>query len=141
MTTRTISWLAHAAGVPISTVRYYERQQVLAPAERSESGYRNYDEDDLEHLQLVLRAKRLGFSLSEITELFGAGQRQSATDVRGAALRKQAELEQTIVELTSVVGRLEQLAAICDVGDPARCADLDLGVNTGNGKASGTAGD
>ena len=60
--------MAHAAGVPISTVRYYERQHVLAPPERSHSGYRCYTEGDLEQLRLVLRARDLGFTLGEIGE-------------------------------------------------------------------------
>jgi DNA-binding transcriptional MerR regulator len=105
MTTRTISWLASAAGVPVSTVRYYEHQKVLAPADRSAAGYRRYGEDDLEHLQLVLRAKQLGFTLAEIAELFGAGQLRLAADVRRAAWRKRSELEQQIGQLTSALAR------------------------------------
>jgi DNA-binding transcriptional MerR regulator len=136
MNTRTIAWLAAAAGVPISTVRYYERQQVLAPPDRSDSGYRRYGEDDLQQLQLVLRAKLLGFSLAEIIELFGTGQHRSAAEIRLAAGRKRSELRRRIAQLTAITGRLEQLAVVCDIGDPAQCADLKLDVHTDNVEAS-----
>lgn len=129
-TTRTISWLADAAGVPISTVRYYERQRVLAPPDRSASGYRHYADADLERLKLVWRAKQLGFSLAEIVELLGTGQQRSPEEVRTAARRKRSELERKVGELTSAINRLRHLDLVCDIGDPAQCTDLNIDTDT-----------
>jgi len=60
-TTYTIGQLARAAGVPTSTVRYYERIELLQPAGRTAGNYRLYGEDalrmtDLRHVQRVLKA-------------------------------------------------------------------------------------
>ena len=63
-----IGQLARQAGVPIDTVRYYERQHLLPTAQRSAGGYRVFSDSDLTRLQFIRRAKALGFSLDEIGE-------------------------------------------------------------------------
>lgn len=63
-----IGQLARLAGVPIDTVRYYERNGLLPLRERRESGYRNYQTSDVE-LRFVRRAKVLEFTLTEVREL------------------------------------------------------------------------
>ncbi len=57
-----IGQLARQAGVPIDTVRYYERNGLLPTPSRRESGYRNYQDRDVGQLRFVRRAKTLGFS-------------------------------------------------------------------------------
>jgi DNA-binding transcriptional MerR regulator len=64
-----ISELAEQAGVPTSTVRYYERIGLVPPPARTASGYRSYDENAAARLLFVTRAKRLGLSLEQIAEL------------------------------------------------------------------------
>ncbi len=64
-----IGELARSAGVPIDTVRYYERQGLLPEPERQPSGYRRYQSADVLRLRFVHRAKALGFTLEEIREL------------------------------------------------------------------------
>ncbi|HUK53537.1 MAG TPA: MerR family DNA-binding transcriptional regulator, partial [Candidatus Binatia bacterium] len=43
-----IGKLAGAAGVNIQTIRFYEREGLLRPPQRSHAGYRNYEAGDLE---------------------------------------------------------------------------------------------
>jgi len=64
-----IGELARAAGVPTSTVRYYEREGILRPSGRTASNYRLYAEVDLERLRFIRAAKATGFSLDDITKL------------------------------------------------------------------------
>src|SRR3546814_7550515 len=64
-----IGQLARQAGVPIDTVRYYERQRLIPEPARSASGYRQYAQDDVTRLNFIRRAKTLGFTLEEIGEL------------------------------------------------------------------------
>ncbi|MBV9847455.1 MAG: MerR family DNA-binding transcriptional regulator, partial [Kutzneria sp.] len=52
MTTYRISQLAERAGVPATTLRFYE-QAGLLPAQRSESGYRLYDDTAVERLAFI----------------------------------------------------------------------------------------
>lgn len=65
----TIGELAQAAGVPTSTVRYYERQGLLKPSARSVSNYRLYSEDDLKRLRFIRAAQATGFTLQDVTKL------------------------------------------------------------------------
>ena len=73
-----IGELARAAAVPIQTLRFYERRKLLPPPERTASGYRAYSNADLQRVRLIVRSKRLGFSLKEIGRLLAlhsAGER------------------------------------------------------------------
>jgi MerR family mercuric resistance operon transcriptional regulator len=65
----TIGELAKAAGVPTSTVRYYERAKLLNPSGRSPSNYRLYSDSDLERLRFIRAAQTTGFTLDDVTKL------------------------------------------------------------------------
>lgn len=65
----TIGQLASTAGVKVSTIRFYERCNLLTPSDRSLSGYRHYSKDSLARLQIILKSKELGFTLDEIADL------------------------------------------------------------------------
>ena len=67
--TFTIGELAKAAGVPSSTVRYYEREGLLRPSTRSPSNYRLYTEPELERLRFIRAAQATGFTLEDVTQL------------------------------------------------------------------------
>ena len=67
----SIGKVARGAGVPIDTVRYYEREGLLEKPVRTSSGYRQYPPDAVARLQFIRQAKDLGFTLSEIRELLG----------------------------------------------------------------------
>jgi len=70
MTTKlTIGELAKAADVPISTVRYYERAEILKPSGRSAGNYRVYSEHELERLRFIRAAQATGFRLEDIKAL------------------------------------------------------------------------
>ena len=64
-----IGGLAGEAGVPTSTVRYYERAGILKPSGRSVSNYRLYSDDDLYRLRFIRAAQATGFTLGDITQL------------------------------------------------------------------------
>lgn len=66
--TYTISDLAQEFGVTTRTLRHYEDQGLVTPARDGIN--RIYSHRDRVRLKLALRGKRLGFSLSEIRELF-----------------------------------------------------------------------
>ncbi|HEX9585839.1 MAG TPA: MerR family DNA-binding transcriptional regulator [Gammaproteobacteria bacterium] len=66
--TYTISDLSREFGLTTRTIRHYEAEGLLAPAREGQT--RIYGARDRVHLKLILRGKRLGFSLKEIAELF-----------------------------------------------------------------------
>ncbi|MDP2918954.1 MAG: MerR family transcriptional regulator [Dehalococcoidia bacterium] len=65
----TIGELANSLHINPKTIRYYEEVGLLTKPQRSNSGYRFYSKRDVERLRLVMRAKLLGLSLTEIKAL------------------------------------------------------------------------
>jgi MerR family redox-sensitive transcriptional activator SoxR len=61
----TIGEAARLAGVPASTLRYWETAGLLK-APRRVSGKRRYDPEGLRQIEMVALAKRAGFALAEI---------------------------------------------------------------------------
>lgn len=76
----TIGQLANQVGVRTSTLRYYEKEGLLQPNGRSESGYRFYAEDAIQTVRLIQRAQRLGFSLADIRPLLHAWETGDLSD-------------------------------------------------------------
>ncbi len=70
MKTLTIGKVAKQSGLGVETVRFYERKGLLEEPPRNDSGYRQYHPETIVKLHFIKRAKKLGFSLKEIKELF-----------------------------------------------------------------------
>ncbi len=64
-----IGELAKRCNVTADTLRFYEKNQLIKPAGRSESGYRLYNQQNQNQVSFILKAKDLGLSLDEIREL------------------------------------------------------------------------
>lgn len=61
--------LARATGNTVRTIRFYEEEGLLRPAEISDGGHRRYTEDELERLRLITDLRELGLALGEIRTL------------------------------------------------------------------------
>lgn len=120
-----IGELAERGGVGVETVRYYERRGLVAEPSRTDAGYRDYSDHDLLRLRFVLRAKGLGFTLTEIRELLELriAPGRTADDVRAHAGRKVADVEARIADLERIRSALRRLMDRCDAhGPPESCA-------------------
>lgn len=84
----TITDLASEFGITTRTIRHYEDEGLLSP--RREGQNRLFSPRDRVRLKLALRGKRLGFSLSEIRELF---------DLYDLARDEKGQLEQFLTKL------------------------------------------
>ena len=62
----TIGRAAKAAGVPATTLRYYEREGLLDAPVRTTAGYRMYDDQAVERLRFIRAAQAVGFTLNDI---------------------------------------------------------------------------
>ena len=63
-----IGEFARRRGLTAKTVRYYELLGLLHEPQRTASGYRLYDEGDVQRLLFLRKAKDLGFSLTDVGE-------------------------------------------------------------------------
>ena len=113
MSSLSIGQLAQQAGVAIDTVRYYERNALLAPAGRLASGYRRYGATELKRLRFIRRAKALGFSLDDIRDLLTLSDERDVAQVKRAAQRKLGDIEQRIAELERIRAGLNTLITAC----------------------------
>jgi MerR family copper efflux transcriptional regulator len=113
MDTMAIGKIARRAGVSVDTVRYYEKNGLLAPTARLASGYRRYDEAQLKRLRFIREAQKLGFSLRDVRELLGLSRQRDVTRVKRAAEKKLADVEARIAALERVRDGLGKLVAAC----------------------------
>lgn len=110
-----IGGLAKAAGVPTSTVRFYERQGLLRPESRSRSNYRQYGLDSLRRLRFIRAAHEAGFTLSDIARLLTEvdGEPETCTHVQSLITQRLAKVEATLVQLTRAREVLTRWQAAC----------------------------
>lgn len=115
----TIGEVARRAGVPASSIRYYERLGLLPRPERSH-GQRRYDEDVLGKLGFIGVAKSAGFKLREIKELID-GAADLGEQMRSLSSRKLDEVEELLKSARAMKVWLEAVKE-CGCATPADCA-------------------
>lgn len=122
------SEVAAAAGVNPQTLRYYERRGLLDEPVRSLGGHRVYPEAAVTTLRVIKAAQRLGFTLTEVSELLDTARHRHAVGegagLQARAREKLAAVEVKIADLTVIAETLRAgIAAGCDdlqtcAGDP-----------------------
>jgi DNA-binding transcriptional MerR regulator len=96
-----IGIVAKKIGVSVDAIRFYERNALLPRAARTEGGFRQYGESDVETLAFIRRVQGLGFKLSEIRALLR---------LRGNRLHPCAPVQRRLQEkLADVQRRLSDL--------------------------------
>lgn len=111
----TIGKLAALAEVSADTLRFYEREGLIAPTSKSAGGYRLYDEDAVVRLRFIKQARDCGFTLTEIVQLLVLRNQSEACcgDVRQRAIEKKLQLEAKIRALSAMSKALDHLIADC----------------------------
>ncbi len=111
----TIGRVAKATGLGVETIRYYEREKLILPPARSDSGYRHYDESAIERIEFIIRAKALGFTLHEIKELLNLHDDPDTTcaDFKARAEQKISQIQQKINALQEMRENLSQVTEAC----------------------------
>jgi len=111
-----IGELAKICDINNDTLRFYEKNALLTPSSRSESGYRLYTEKDKETLQFILRAKGVGFTLADIRELLSIEVNKAdnaCADVKVLVDTKRYDVEKKIAELIRFQTSLKRLSDAC----------------------------
>lgn len=111
-----IGELANRCGVTADTLRFYEKNQLIKPAGRSESGYRLYNDDNQRQVVFILKAKELGLSLDEIKELLEIkleATEHSCAEVKAITIAKLTLIDDKIAELTRIRTALKKINDAC----------------------------
>ena len=111
-----IGELATLCKIKTDTLRFYDKQGLFVPSSRTESGYRLYTKKDAQRLRFILRAKAIGFTLVEISELLSIELHKSnkaCADVKSLVDLKLADINEKIEQLNYFKSALQQLSSDC----------------------------
>ena len=116
--------LAERAGTTAKTLRFYEEQGLLPPAERTPSGYRDYAPETAARIDFVHRGQAAGLTLAQIRQILdirddGAAPCEHVRDLLDARL---AEIEQQIAQLAALRGVASELGDGVAQPDPDSCS-------------------
>ncbi|EAR62663.1 MerR family transcriptional regulator [Neptuniibacter caesariensis] len=115
--TYSISELAKEFDLTTRSIRFYEDQKLLFPSRRGQT--RIYSSQDRVRLKLILRGKRLGFSLAETRELFELWDETNSGSEKQLYLllekinERRAELEQQLKDIAMLQEELSTAEARC----------------------------
>ncbi|MBI2301258.1 MAG: MerR family transcriptional regulator [Armatimonadetes bacterium] len=128
MSGQTIGQVARQAGVGLETVRFYEREGLLAAPPRNAQGHRLFPAETVRRIRFIKRGQELGFTLSELRDLLDlriTGQ-ASCGEVRQRALQKIEVIDRKLAALHRMREALAALVSECDEGsDIAACPILE----------------
>lgn len=108
-----IGEIARAAGTDAPTIRYYEATGILPRPERTPNSYRDYGEEDLRRIKLVVALRRLGVAIDEIRSLSSTClDHRCATTTRELLAiidRRSREVHEQIEDLRGLADRFAEL--------------------------------
>lgn len=127
-----IGQASRASGVGAKMIRYYDEIGLVRPSGRTEANYRDYEQREINELRFIKRARSLGFSMEEITQLLSLWRDRGrpSREVKAIADRHIADLDARIVEMQAMVSTLRHLSRSCAGDDLPDCpilADLTGG--------------
>jgi DNA-binding transcriptional MerR regulator len=94
------------SGVTVKALRYYDRVDLLKPAQVDPfTGYRYYTIEQIDRLNRIIALKDLGLSLDEVSRVLC--ENPPLTEIRGMLRLKRAQLRQTIAEESARLERVE----------------------------------
>ena len=119
----SVSQAAKETGLSAKTLRYYAEIGLLRETDRSEAGYRLYDQASIARLTFVRRARDFGFSIPQCRDLLGLFDnptRQSG-QVKDLANRHLGALEKQRQELEQLCSSLKDLIKACPGDEGPDC--------------------
>lgn len=121
-----ISQAAKATGLSAKQIRDYEKNGLLPPAHRTESGYRHYSTGDLDRLRFISHAREVGFSLAQTAELLRlqADPNRTSCEVKALTAQHIAELTEKIATLQNMLATLQGWHDACGGNDSPECSIL-----------------
>lgn len=111
----TIGALAAAAGVSVETIRFYQREGIVAEPVRPPGGARHYTNEDVARIKFIKSAQRLGFSLLDVAELLRLDDGGGCAAVRVRAQSKLDQVRERLADLKRMESTLAELVERCAV--------------------------
>ncbi len=105
---------ATRCGLPPKTLRYYDDIGLVVP-DRRENGYRDYDDQTIQKLAFLKRARQLGFSIDDCRQLISLyeDKGRASADVKTLAEKHLVEVDKRLEELQHLRDTLSHLVHSC----------------------------
>jgi Cu(I)-responsive transcriptional regulator len=128
-----IGQAAAASGVSAKMIRHYEEVGLLPAAQRTEAGYRQYGDADVQTLSFIRHSRDLGFSIPDIAQLVSLWQDRSrpSREVKALAKAHIRELEEKAQEILAMKAALEHLVRACRGDDRPDCPIIETLASKG----------
>ena len=115
MTSLTIGQVAKKVGISVESIRFYEREKLIACPPRRISGYRQYPAKMVSEILFIRQAKEMGFSLREIADLLvlRSDPLGAVAEVKQKAVAKIRDIDSKIKSLQEIRDELVSLTSAC----------------------------
>lgn len=122
-----IKQISDLTGLSAKQIRDYEKHQLLPKVARTETGYRDYDKNDVERLKFIHHAREVGFSLVQIKTLLALWDNPSrqSREVKQLTHEHLQFLTQKITQLEAMRQKLQMWYDCCAGDENADCAILN----------------
>ena len=98
--------------IPSSTIRYYEKVNLIAPIKRNSQGNRVFDDKDIEILNLIRCFRHLGMSIKDIeVSISNFNLNYEHMDTKEILLQHKKKLEEQVIILNSYINEIEEKIA------------------------------
>ncbi|WP_240800650.1 MerR family transcriptional regulator [Streptomyces sp. ICN441] len=126
--------LARAGGVSVDAIRFYEREGLLPPAERTSGDHRRYPPEALERLDFIRIGRCLGLTLEEIKELADACDQAPDCPVTHAVELLRGRIANVERQLEDLAGLRDRLVHVVErmeshLGEDGFTADMVFPVS------------
>ncbi|UTA47097.1 MerR family DNA-binding protein [Simiduia sp. 21SJ11W-1] len=121
----TIGQLAKSLGIGTETIRYYEREGLIAQPEKPVQGYRRYSEAVRDRILFIRKAQSLGFSLAQIKHLLSLNN-APCNEVQALATEKLNEVQSHIDDLQQLASALQSLIQACHNNRGEQCPIIEI---------------
>lgn len=120
-----ISEVERMLGIPVTTIRYYDREGLMPNVTRSEGGQREFSDDDIKLLQVIECLKRTNMPIKDIrrfTHLLAEGD-QSLEERRQMFYERRETVREQIEGLKAVAELIDRKCAYYDAAVAAGTED------------------
>ena len=111
----------------VKATRYYANINLVKPKQHSQTGYRNYTEEDVLKLKFIGKARSFNFSIEECRDLLSLYENENrpSKEVKKITLEKISEIDKKLNDLKTLRKELSHLANNCHGDDRPNCPILE----------------
>ena len=111
----------------VKATRYYANIDLVKPKQDSQTGYRNYTEEDVLKLKFIGKARSFNFSIEECRDLLllYENENRPSKEVKKITLEKIYEIDKKLNDLKALRKELSYLANNCHGDDKPNCPILE----------------